>query len=255
MRSVEVEGGSIDEAIDRALHALGAVRDQVEIDILENATQGLLGIGRRPARVRATMRAPFVAMDGGSDPAFDLENDTPAATRMSPVGGEVARAVAAPSAERFDGAAFVDEVLRRMSLEARVQSSADARGGCVLEIESADAAVIAACRDEVLAALEFLVNRIAERHAKEKPRFTIAIAGRRARGDLATLARRLAERARARGKAVTVDARGEDERRVVLEALHGERGITVRTTGGGPQRKLIIVPGGRRRRGGGTTDR
>jgi spoIIIJ-associated protein len=254
MRSVEVEGGSIDEAIDRALRALGAVRDQVEIDILENATQGLLGIGRRPARVRATMRAPFVAVDGGSDPAVDLENDPPAATRIPAVGGEIGRVVAATSAGRFDGEAFIGEVLRRMSLEARVRSSADGGGGCVLEIESADAAVIAACRDEVLAALEFVVNRVAERHAKEKTRFKIAIAGRGARGDLATLARRSAERARTRGKAVTVDALGEDELRVVLEALRGERGITVRTIGGGPQRKLIIVPGGRRR-GGGTTDR
>jgi len=35
MRSVETEGSSIDEAITRALHALGAPRDQVEIEILE----------------------------------------------------------------------------------------------------------------------------------------------------------------------------------------------------------------------------
>jgi len=60
MRSVEIEGGSIDDAIARALRALGASRDQVEIDILENATRGLLGLGRRRARVRATIRAPFI---------------------------------------------------------------------------------------------------------------------------------------------------------------------------------------------------
>jgi spoIIIJ-associated protein len=235
MRSVEVAGGSIDEAIDRALQVLGAARDQVEIDILENATRGLLGIGRRRARVRATMRAPFHAADGGSEP---LEHEAPAATK----------------ADRFDGVAFLSELLRRMSFDARVHSSVDAPGSCVLEIESADAAVLAACRDDVRAALEFLVNRIAERQAKEKTRFVVASPGGRARGDLPTLARRLAERARTRGAAVAVDVVGEDERRVVTEALRGERGITLRTTGSGPQRKLLIIPG-RRRRGGGATGR
>ena len=57
MRSVESEGGSIDEAIARALDALRVARDQVEIEILENSDAGALwprisqgaGPGDRPA--------------------------------------------------------------------------------------------------------------------------------------------------------------------------------------------------------------
>jgi predicted RNA-binding protein Jag len=103
----------------------------------------------------------------------------------------------------------------------------------------------------LLSALEFLVNRIVERQTKEKTRFTVGIAGRRPPGDLQALARRLAERARARGTAITVNTLTDDERRVVTEALRGERGVTVRTTGGGG--KLVIIPRDRRRSGG-TTD-
>src|SRR5262249_22756182 len=61
MRSVETEGGSIDEAIQRALEMLRVGREQVEIEILDNATRGLFGIGSRRARVRATLLPPLDA--------------------------------------------------------------------------------------------------------------------------------------------------------------------------------------------------
>jgi predicted RNA-binding protein Jag len=61
MRSVETEGESIDEAIERALEGLRLSREQVEIEILENGTRGLFGIGSRRARVRATARLPVNA--------------------------------------------------------------------------------------------------------------------------------------------------------------------------------------------------
>src|SRR6187401_3328239 len=82
MRSVEAEGTSIDEAITRALRALGAERAQVEVEILENARRGVLGIGRRAARVRATIRAPLNWLEatplekGEADGAGDDERST-----------------------------------------------------------------------------------------------------------------------------------------------------------------------------------
>ena len=57
MRSVETEGATIDEAITRALELLRIERDRVEVEILENATRGVLGFGGKSARIRATVRA------------------------------------------------------------------------------------------------------------------------------------------------------------------------------------------------------
>src|SRR5262245_13775444 len=65
MRSVETEGASIDEAIARALELLRIERDRVEVEILENATRGVLGFGSKSARIRATVRAA-VPVDGTS---------------------------------------------------------------------------------------------------------------------------------------------------------------------------------------------
>ena len=61
MRSIESEGDSIDEAIERALGILELSRERVEIEILANATRGLFGFGGQKARVRATVRPPLAA--------------------------------------------------------------------------------------------------------------------------------------------------------------------------------------------------
>jgi spoIIIJ-associated protein len=72
MRSVEVEGDSIDEAIRKALVELGVTRDRASIEILKDATRGILGFGRQKARVRAAVRAPLAemlaALDGRTSP-------------------------------------------------------------------------------------------------------------------------------------------------------------------------------------------
>lgn len=60
---IEIEGSTVEEAIQQALNALGASRDKVEIDILHHPRKGILGIGARRAKVRATLREG-VKVDG-----------------------------------------------------------------------------------------------------------------------------------------------------------------------------------------------
>jgi len=70
MRSVEVEGDSIDDAIRRALTELGITRDRAAIEILNDASRGILGFGGQKARVRATVRAPLSeSLSVGEEPA------------------------------------------------------------------------------------------------------------------------------------------------------------------------------------------
>lgn len=56
-RHVEESGRTVNEAIEGALAALGADRSSVEIDILDEGSRGVLGLGGREARVRVTLRA------------------------------------------------------------------------------------------------------------------------------------------------------------------------------------------------------
>jgi predicted RNA-binding protein Jag len=73
MRSVETEGTTIDEAIARALELLHIERDKVDIEIVENASRGLLGFGGKRARIRARVRNPLGATPGESPSVVSQE--------------------------------------------------------------------------------------------------------------------------------------------------------------------------------------
>ena len=62
MRQVETSGRTVEEAVDRALTELGAAADDVGIEVLDAGTRGMLGLGARVARVRATLKEGAAAV-------------------------------------------------------------------------------------------------------------------------------------------------------------------------------------------------
>jgi len=55
-KMVEKIAKTIEEAVNDALKELNTVRENVDIEILEEPTKGLLGIGAKPALVRVTLK-------------------------------------------------------------------------------------------------------------------------------------------------------------------------------------------------------
>ena len=55
MKQITQTGATKEEAISLALQKLGVTREQVEIEVLQEAKKGFLGFGARPAEVRVTV--------------------------------------------------------------------------------------------------------------------------------------------------------------------------------------------------------
>ncbi len=112
--SVESRGKTVDEAVAEALLQLGARRDEVDVEVLEEAKGGMLGLfGARSARVRVTRkssggaerppqqrRADRVAAEAA--PAAE-EPQPPRASQPAP--GQPSADEAAPAADRVAAAA------------------------------------------------------------------------------------------------------------------------------------------------------
>lgn len=58
LRTIQATGRSIDEAIFNGLKELGISIDEVEIDIIQHESKGILGIGAKPAIVKLIEREP-----------------------------------------------------------------------------------------------------------------------------------------------------------------------------------------------------
>jgi spoIIIJ-associated protein len=220
MRSVEAEGGTIDEAIANALRMLRVAREQVEIDILANASRGVLGFGGKPARVRATLRessSPVVSQEALAGHAQDI----------------------------------LAEILRRMGTDCTVEPRPDAEPGTVvLAVRGNDSGLVIGRHGQTLDALEYLLNRIAARNEEGAPRVVIDVERyrERRREALEQMALRLAAKARQTGRVVALDPMSPRDRRIVHLALQGDPAVTTRSQGEGHFRRLLIIPQGRLRR-------
>lgn len=72
MNSVVVSAKTLDEAITNALLQLGASSDQVNIEVLEEGSKGFMGLLRKDAKVRATLKEGEEPVIEGSDPISNV---------------------------------------------------------------------------------------------------------------------------------------------------------------------------------------
>lgn len=235
MGPIEVEGNSIDEAIDNALKLLGVTRDRVEIEILTNAARGLFGIGGRKARVRAALRAPI-------DAVVLPEVEGPVATKPAPRPAPAAGRETALAIEH--AARMLQEIVNLMELPATVATRQEEEH-VLFELTGDSSGILIGRRGQTLDALEYLLNRVVARDG-DSTRIVVDSQNYRARRrqSLEELARRMGEQAKKKRKAVTLNPMSPRDRRIVHLILQEDPSLSTKSSGKGYFRKLIIIPAG-----------
>jgi len=237
MRSIESEGATIDEAIEKALAALRVTRDQVEVDILQDAARGLLGFGGRRALVRATVRGQVSLL---SDGAEDVSRETfrPATSEGGDLGSQLAT--------------ILETVVGHLEPDCTVEPTAGAEPGILtLTVDGASSGLVIGRRGQTLDALEHLINRIASRRPGGdalRVRIDVERYRERRQESLEQLARRLATKAKDSGRVVTLSPLSPRDRRIVHLTLEPDPGVSTRSEGDGHFRRVLIVPEGARPR-------
>ena len=231
MRTIEAEGRSTEAAVAEALERLGAARDQVDIEILAEATRGFLGIGAKKARVRVTRKEPAAA--------DEAPPQTPASRKPAP-----RRTVPTVSKETAEKARDVlVETLRLMEMPVPVSLRMQ-EGEAVLNLDETAQGTLIGRKGQTLDALEYLVNRMVTRGDEEEGHVALDAEGYRGRrsASLESLALRLGERAKRRRTTVTLNPLNPRDRRVVHLALEDDPLVATRSLGRGYFRRLSIVP-------------
>jgi len=219
MESLEAKGKTVEEATESALQRLGLTRDRVEITVINKGRSGFLGMGAEEAVVRVT---PLIEAAAESDPA------------------RVAKEA-------------LEELLRRMKLNARVEVASDVEveetaesevQPIALEVTGDDLGILIGRRGETLAALQYVVRLIVAHHAKARVPLTIDVEGYRQRRyrSLRELALRLAQKAASTRQSMTLEPMPADERRIVHLALSVNPDVVTQSVGEGEMRKVVIMP-------------
>jgi spoIIIJ-associated protein len=226
--SIEVEGVTVDEAIEAGLSSLGAGRADVDVEVLSSPTRGLFGLGGRKARVRVMRRI------------------SPSAPPVASAAVELARSAEGSSPALLEHAReLLADLLRRMGFESEVAIAPSEDGEC-LQISGDNTSVLIGKHGQTLDALEYYLNRVVSREEEAATRIHVDCEEYRVkrRRSLETLAQRMGDEAKRKGRSISLDPMSPRDRRIVHLALQADPEVTTRSSGEGYYRRLVIIPEG-----------
>ncbi|MCX7608554.1 MAG: protein jag [Anaerolineales bacterium] len=219
---------TVQEAIAEGLAELHLTPEDVEIEVLDSGSRGLLGIGSRQARVRLTVKAP-----PPPEPVAPLQ--APVSSQEEKLLQKVRQTVC--------------DLLEKMNMTASVTVSygeADGEGDrpVLVDIRGNDLGVLIGRRGEILNAMQYLVNLIVSKQMEQWVQIILDVEGYRARRErqLRQMARRLAEQAVRTGRRQVLEPMPANERRIIHIELRDHPDVTTVSIGEEPARKVTIVP-------------
>ncbi|MGD0488804.1 MAG: RNA-binding cell elongation regulator Jag/EloR [Syntrophorhabdales bacterium] len=211
MDSIEVEAKTYEEAVRKAVMGLGAEEKDLDIEVTEVDTKGILGLlGSKKIRVVARLR-----------PKLPVEEET---------------------AEEF-GRKFLADVAGFYGVSLRVESkTVDDR--IVFTIESPDEEVFTGHDGEPLEALQHLVNLAIAKHFKQNLKLLLDVNGFRERRKkmIVSMAKRLAETVKRERKPASTKLLNPYERRIVHTLFKNNNRVTTHSEGDGHMKRVIITP-------------
>jgi len=234
---IEVTGKTEDDAIESALRQLGLTRDDVSVEIVEQAKSGFLGLKNTPAIVRVS---------------YEAEDEEPEIAWTETTGAEIAETRAGTAREeRPDGGARIEHVekfltglLTRMDVDAGLQI-AEEDGAINVVLTGRDPGILIGRRGETLDAIQHLTTYVVNRGVSGRVRVNLDAENYRARRNetLETLASRTAGKVVKYRRNMTLDPMNAYERHVVHTALQDYEGVTTYSIGSEPNRRIVVSYG------------
>jgi spoIIIJ-associated protein len=211
----EFSGKTVEEAIAKGLAGLGVTRDAVNVEIVREASRGILGLGGEDAVVRLTR----VAMPTATAPQTHAETE---------------------AKEILEG------LLGRMGIKARVEvlPAAESEGpdAFALNIFGDDLGILIGRRGETLRDLEYITRLMfAPKHKSAKVVVDVEAYRVRRERVLRELAKRMAERVESSRQPITLEAMPAYERRIVHLTLRDHPAVTTNSIGEGEHRRVMIL--------------
>jgi spoIIIJ-associated protein len=227
MDFIEVEGKTYEEAIRKACVELDAEEKELDIDVKEVDTKGILGLlGSKKIRITARLRKA----------AAEVKPPEEITTEEATEGEETPEAY---------GERFLREVGAFVGLTFYVKVG-EVHGRLAFLVQSEDGDVLIGKDGETLEALQYLLRLAIAKRFKEGLKILVDINGYREkrRKALTIMAKRLADKVKRTGRRLKTDPLNPYERRIIHTLFKNNRNITTKSEGEGHTKKVVISPTG-----------
>jgi len=205
MKSIRQEAKNVEEAIEKVLKKLDVSRDQIEVEVKQEGSNGLFGlIGNKDAVIEARVKKSPVKI----------------------------------------GQEFITNVFKESTLDVEVEVIEEETNSkqVLYNLKSPDLGIVIGHRGETLDALQYLTSLVVNKEVNEYFRILLDAEGYRKRREktLIRLAKKLARKAVQKGRKVVLEPMPPHERRIIHIALQDDERVKSYSEGQEPFRKVMI---------------
>ncbi|MBE5908007.1 MAG: protein jag [Lachnospiraceae bacterium] len=207
MDFLEYSGKTVEDALTQASVQLGVTSDQIEYEVIDKGSAGILGFGSKDATIRVKKK----------EEATDAK--------------DVAEA-------------FLRDVFATMNLEVIIDSSYDDIDNVLnIDLKGPEMGIIIGKRGQTLDSLQYLVNLAVNRKSGDYVRVKIDTEDyrRRRKETLENLAKNVAYRVKRTKKPVSLEAMNPYERRIIHFALQNDSYVSTHSEGEEPYRHVVVT--------------
>lgn len=281
--SIRVSAKTVDDAITEALIQLGVTSDKLEYEVIEKGSAGFLGIGMKQAVIEARRKpeAVEVTEDIKEEIKFDISLDDRKETKKETrkeirkekkefkqevketakedVKAEK-KASGAVKKEETSGKreivtvrvteeskaaveAFLKDTLKAMGMEVEITSVIEEDGSLSVDMKGDNMGILIGKRGQTLDSLQYLANRVANKHQDGYVRVKLDTENYRARREetLKHLAKNIAHKVKRNRRPVSLEPMNPYERRIIHSALQSDPYVTTHSEGEEPYRKVVVT--------------
>ncbi|MCD7835186.1 MAG: protein jag [Lachnospiraceae bacterium] len=204
MEYIEISAKTVSDAINEACQKLGITSDKLDYQVIEEGSNGFLGIGSKPAVIKAARKSSV------QDSAKDFLNDVFNAMNMN-----------------VNIAVNYDEQEKNMD----ILLTGDEMG------------VLIGKRGQTLDSLQYLVSLVVNRESEEYIRVKVDTENYRERRKetLENLAKNIAYKVKRTRKSVSLEPMNPYERRIIHSALQNDKYVTTHSEGDEPFRRVVVT--------------
>ena len=281
--SIRVSAKTLDDAITEALIQLGVTSDRLEYNVIEKGSAGFLGIGMKQAVIEAwkkedkeeeeilkaveetirenPVKEYFVKEDDVKEHQAEEAAKKEEAVREEKTEKEEASANA--KEEKSEPVSvkekellakvedetiryveqFVKDTLKAMDMDVEITSSIDKDGALYVDMKGENMGILIGKRGQTLDSLQYLANRVANKHQSGYVRVKLDTENYRARREetLKHLAKNIAHKVKRNRRPVILEPMNPYERRIIHSTLQSDPYVTTHSEGEEPYRRVVVT--------------
>lgn len=204
MEYMEFSAKTVDEAIVEACSKLLITRDKLDYEVVEEGNSGFLGIGSKPALIKARQKSSIE----------DVAKD------------------------------FLQEVFNAMDLAVVVDVKYDEFDKNMdIDLSGDEMGILIGKRGQTLDSIQYLTNLVVNKSSEDKIHVKVDTEDyrRRRKQTLENLAKNMASKVKRTRRSVSLEPMNPYERRIIHSALQNDKYVTTHSEGEEPFRKVVIT--------------